>query len=109
MKIIYGIAQGSTLGPLMFLLYIHDLQNVSNICDFVLFADNTTVLFHDKSVDILNAKIEREMIIIAECFIGNRLALNLKKTCFVPFYVRKQLLLASVYITNLLIPCVTYT
>ena len=55
-KTMYGIAQGSTLGPLMFLLYIIDLQNVSNIYDFVLFADDTTVLFHDKSVDILKLR-----------------------------------------------------
>ena len=104
----YGISQGSTLGPLMFLLYINNLQNVSNICGFVLFADDTTFLFLDKSVDILNAKIEREITLIAEWFIDNRLALNLKKTCIVPFYLRKQLILAPVYIANVLIPCVTY-
>ena len=64
-KTMYEIAQGSTLRPLMFLLYINDLQNVSNICDLVLFVDDTTVLFHSKSVDILNTEIEREMILIA--------------------------------------------
>ena len=43
-KTMYGIAQGSTLGPLMVLLYINDLQNVSNICDFALFADDTSLI-----------------------------------------------------------------
>ena len=93
----------------MFLLHFNDLQNVLNICDFVLFADETTILYHEKSLDILNAEIERDMTLIAERFIDNRLALNLKKTCIVPFYARKQLVLASVYIANVLTPCVSYT
>ena len=93
----------------MFLLCVNDLQNVSNICNFVLVADDTTVLFHDKSVDILNVKIEREMTLIAKWFTDNRLALNLKKTYIMPFYIRKQSILVPVYIANVLIPCVTYT
>ena len=49
------------------------------------------------------------MALIAEWFIDNRLALNLKKTCIVLFFVRKQLILAPVFIASALIPCVTCT
>ena len=106
LKITHGIAQGSTLGPLMFILYINDLPDVSDNCDFVLFADDTTVLFHNKNVDQLASNMNNELYAIAEWFINNRLALNLKKTCVLPFYVRKPFIMPSIYVANSLIPCV---
>ena len=41
--IICGIPQGSTLGPLLFLLYINDLPNCSSKLSFRIFADDTNM------------------------------------------------------------------
>ena len=42
--ILYGIPQGSALGPLFFLLYINDINKVVTKSEFSFFADDTTIL-----------------------------------------------------------------
>ena len=42
------VLKGSILGPLLFLLYINDLCNVSKVVDFIFFADDTNKFFPTK-------------------------------------------------------------
>ena len=43
-----GVPQGSTLGPLLFLLYINDLQRSSKKLTFRIFADDTNMFYSSK-------------------------------------------------------------
>ena len=77
-----GIPQGSILGPLLFILYINDIVSTSNMLQFILFADDTTIIFSDKDISSKVDLINTELKEVTNWLKTNKLSVNASKTNF---------------------------
>ena len=82
----HGVPQGSVLGPLLFLLYINDISESSNLLKFFLFADDTTVFYSDQTNDDTENILNRELSKVSDWLAANKLSPNVKKSNFLHFH-----------------------
>lgn len=80
MELYQGVPQGTILGPLLFNLYVNDLQEVTTgTCKIIQYADDTIVYAIGENIDEAITELESSLRRISSYYKSNKLKVNPEK------------------------------
>ena len=85
------VPQGPNLGPLLFLIIIHDTVISSSQLNFILFAGDTSTYDSDCNEFKLYNVMNPELVKVCNCIPAIKLALIIDKTVYLLFSGKKKL------------------
>ena len=97
-----GVPQGSTLGPLLFSIFINDLPVICSNTSVQLYADDTVLYTSKSNIAQIQNALQLDFDIVQNWLSSNRLLLNKTKSYSMVFGTKHNLKTKS---NNLIITC----
>lgn len=79
-SVVCGVPQGSILGPLLFLIYINDMEEITKELKVRLYADDTVIYLTHRDVQVATSVVQKALTDVYEWCCSNKLTINIKKT-----------------------------
>ena len=90
-KVVCGIPQGSTVGPLMFIIYLNDLSSILQNCKYQLYADDTVLYMSGQEIEPITDNMCIDLAQFKDWCDCNKLTINIKKTKYMIFGLKSQI------------------
>lgn len=85
-----GVPQGSICGPLLFLIYINNIDKIGLKGHISLYADDTCLFYFGHSIDSIIQDAQEDLIILERWFLNNLLTINTSKTNYMIFAAKNK-------------------
>ena len=85
-----GVPQGSILGPLLFLMYVNDME-IAVHCKLILYADDSALLIPGRNLKDIEKQLSIELSCVNEWLVDNKLSLHLGKTESILFGQKRKI------------------
>ncbi len=85
-----GVPQGSSLGPLLFLIYINDFRLCLNETSSGHFTDDTFIMYSSKKLKTIETVVNTELSQVSKWLKLNKLSLNTDKTKLIFFHSKQH-------------------
>ena len=80
-----GVTQGSNFGPLLVIIYMTDICNISEVLYTIMYNDDTSVIMSGNDLESLIQSVNSELCLLNTWLKANKLSQNVNKTYYLVF------------------------